>query len=139
MKSRYYDGPGPMDADAQRIAAPMFELYVKHFGRAVEGDRSCLCLLTHRRHSERYGTCRRQFPGHTDFLDHATRFILDGKTTAIVGQPYGPIDASELAKLAQWCDAQGIRLQVTARSWHYPSETIALIFTRKAPDLIPTT
>jgi hypothetical protein len=114
------------------LGRELLEEAIKRYGQPVEG-RFCLCALVTK-------GCRRSeciklpvFP--CNLLDHPTRFVREGVTTAIISQPYDHVlQGDDIATARACCADLGLDLRVSASSWYQPGHTVALVFTKKGDD-----
>jgi hypothetical protein len=135
MRSRYYDDP-----------SERFRAAARQYGDAIEHHLGCLCTLAGRRCTgcPDSDCCIGSPEGTPHLLDHKTRFVRNGRTTAIIGQPYIQrngnegflLDEETIAKATDFCRRHGIKMQLSPeQSWHCPGPpyglgyTVAAIFT----------
>ena len=152
MRSRYYDpdwsGPYPEAIRLRPRSSELFRAAVERYGNAIDHHLGCLCPLAGRRCTGRPDSdnCIGRPEGSPDVLDHGTRFVRDGRTTAIIGQPYIQrrgqedflLDEEQISKATDFCRRYGIKMQLSAeQSWHLPGppyelgHTLAVIFTKE--------
>lgn len=76
-----------------------------------------------------FGSCQRYCLPPA--CDHTSMLLKNKKPIAIVTQPYG-LSHSSIAAMIEWAQAHTLEMMIDARlSWHFPSQTIAVVFTRK--------
>lgn len=61
--------------------------------------------------------------------DHLSEWVQDGITTKIVLQPYN-LSYETMQELVKYCDEKGLRVDVSAESWHFPGRTLRVDLTQ---------
>jgi hypothetical protein len=59
--------------------------------------------------------------------DHISEWVKDGKTAKIVSQPYR-LSYDDLKELIAFCEAKGLKAEISAQSWHFPGRTLRVDF-----------
>lgn len=62
-------------------------------------------------------------------LGHTTLWNRDGKLTTCITQPY-QLGWEQLQHLVAWCQKYNITCNIDANSWHFPSRTIKVTYTK---------
>lgn len=111
-------------AFAEAVAEGWRDLFIMSEGvKSRRTPHVCLSRLK----GERCRPMECSSPGGIPGKDHVSEWVKNRKTIMIVSQPYR-LSYEDMMKTVEFCEANGLRADVSADSWYFPGRTLLVVY-----------